>query len=173
MGIIKKGHARQIGRTNKTCRIVYYRLGRCDDEIYIIIDGVVPGPGGSTTARWIPVRLLLPLFEQWARRDAEVFPNYGDRSIARFGKYFKPALPRNSTVSGRVAAVLRNERVLVAGDMVTVSLPEYPRNFRFQSSVRNPSFSLDDFLKMHLADSAPKTVVDVLPGEVFNPEDVK
>jgi hypothetical protein len=51
MAIVKEGHVRQIGRTKKTCRIVHYRLGRCDGEIYIIIDGVVPGPGGSTTAR--------------------------------------------------------------------------------------------------------------------------
>ena len=103
--------------------MVQYRVGRCGGEVFIIIDGTEPSCAGTTTRKWIPVSRLRPSFEEWARQDAESIAS-GDGAVAHFGKYLKPPLPKNSTMSGRMAAVLRKEGILVAGDMVEVLLPD-------------------------------------------------
>jgi hypothetical protein len=171
MEIVKRGEARQIGRSKSTFRMVQYRIGRCGGELFLIIDGTEPSGGGTTTRKWIPLGRLRPPFEQWAREDAVVAADGGDGPVAHFGKYFKPVLPGNSSMSGRIVAVLRKERVLVAGNMVTMLLPNYPTSFSFRKSVRNPAFGLDDLVAACLALPASVEVLDVPVDRVFNPED--
>ena len=169
MEVLKLGQARQIGRSHNTFRTVLYRVGRCDGEVFIIIDGTEPSGGGTTTKKWIPLGRLCPLFERWEWEDAEVASNGDGYPVARFGKYFKPALPGNNSVSGRMVAVLRKEGVLVAGDMVTVLLPGYSTDFSFRKSVLNPFFGLDDVVDCYLELFDPVDVVTVPLDRVFNP----
>ncbi len=170
MEVVKRGEARQVGRSKSTFRMVLYRIGRCGDEVFIIIDGTEPSGGGTTTRKWVPLSRLLPLFEQWVLEDDEVATNGDGCPIAHFGKYFKPVLPGNSSMSGRMVAVLRLEGVLVAGDMVAVLLPDYPTNFSFRKSLRHPAFGLNDLVADCLALPASMEVLDVPLDRVFDPE---
>ena len=85
MEVVKRGEARQVGRSKSTFRMVLYRIGRCGDEVFIIIDGTEPSGGGTTTRKWVPLSRLLPLFEQWVLEDDEVATNGDGCPIAHLG----------------------------------------------------------------------------------------
>lgn len=163
--IVPDSSTPQIGRPE---RDIEYRIGRCGKKLYLIIDGVVP-KGGTTTKKWISLETLRPLFAAWKRENQET-PDLSSFSRARFGNYFKSALPKNRTMSGRVVAVLRKHDVLIAGDLVRVYLPEYPRDFYFRVSILNPRKSFDAFLR-ELRHKAPvkgkKFLTEKVPVKEF------
>lgn len=172
MEIIEEfGRAQQIGRPSTT---VFYRIGRLKERVYIIIDGVEP-PGGRTTKKWIPVEGLRPLFDDWVRENEklQLLPEHEHLQIAQFGSYFKPALPGNSTMSGRMVAILRKEKVLLLGNLVSIQLPKkYPQDYYFYNSVLNPRFGFDDFVKKWEDPKRhpPKKVEPVPVKKIFIPK---
>lgn len=164
MDIVGKGVAWQIGRTKEVRRKVYYRIGRLNGEVYLIIDRVKPSPSGTTTKKWIPVALLQEPFMLW-----EVENRRLDTEIPQFAKYFCMYLPPNRNMPGRVVAVLRKERVL---------RPKGPVNKRinrggmlkFRRSVMNPKFSLADFIAAYQKAESIEEPEDVTMKEIFTLE---
>jgi hypothetical protein len=148
---------------------------------------------GTTTGKWISMEGVRKRFEEWAKANASL--DIGDPATSKCSTYFnkgkpKPLpkpLPGNNNLSAWLVAVLRKERkgivipgkwgttlkedkegVLIPGRLVTIYLPKYPRNFHFYSSILNPDFSFNDFLRTW----EKATPIRTAPGEVWRPEGV-